>query len=139
MSCRIVIEKGVQPPSLDDVLNRVLSISTSMGLGATVFFVGIVKPVSRSGEGILGLEVIEEKPSAVESVVETAARGCRDCFVYVWHRVGFARVGNIITIICVAAKTRHEAFGLARKIIDSIKEADTIKKIEIVRNLYPNN
>ena len=134
-SCWVLVEKGVAAPRIDVVMEKVLSMSRLRGFGAIALFVGIVKPFSKNGREVSGLEVREESEGAIEKIVDEVVKRCRDAeaLVYVWHRTGFVRVGEPIMIVCVATKTRGEAFELTRKIVDAFKEAESLLEIERIR------
>lgn len=101
--------------------------------GAVVAFVGTVRDNSE-GKKVLFLEYEAYKEMA-EKKLHAIADEVREKWqledVAISHRVGRVEVGEIITVIAVAAPHRKEAFEACQYIIDRLKAVVPLWKKEV--------
>ncbi len=119
------------PPSLSDVVSFLRSCCRECG--ALTIYVGIVKPFSSSGSRVVGMEIecsssaLKELESGVAKVLEDT--GCKA--IYVWHREGFAKPGEELSIIGAIGLTRHEVVEAVRRCIEVVKSCKSIVRKEV--------
>jgi molybdopterin synthase catalytic subunit len=97
--------------------------SGDCSIGAVASFVGTVRDRS-DGSGISGME-LEHYPgmteSAIEAMIDEAARRFRIVGASVVHRVGLLQPGDQIMMVAVASAHRAEAFQACEFLMDYLK------------------
>lgn len=91
--------------------------------GATVLFVGTVRNHSR-GKDVSHLHYEAYQPMAqkqLERIAQTSGSDHGDARVYIAHRYGELRVGDISVVIAAASAHRDAAFAACRTAIERIK------------------
>ena len=124
-----VIEVTTEPILPEAVINKVRRDAH----GAVVAFVGTARD-NNEGKKVFFLEYEAYKEMA-EKKLHTIADEVRDKWhledVAISHRVGRVEIGEIITVIAVAAPHRGEAFEVCRYVIDRLKAVVPIWKKEV--------
>ena len=114
-------------------INRVINemISGSSEDGAIVMFLGFVKGVV-NGTKVIKLKYEAYEPLASKKLVEIVEEESKYVSdVRVYHRVGELTPGEPSVYIFVKAKSRNEAFEIARKVLERVKHEVPIFKLEV--------
>ena len=125
-----IIRIQTQPFSLDQELERLKKISSS--IGAVVTFLGTTRDISH-GKQVAKLEFEHYPGMAEKKLADIRDRAIRDfgiIEVIIVHRIGILPVGENIVLIAVAAEHRDEAFRACRFCIDELKRITPIWKKE---------
>ena len=118
---------------LDGVVKGMIKGAVKLGGGSLVVYTGFVKAVTKGGEvaelqvsveDIEGLRAIANRALGVEGVID----------VFLAHRVGSLRPGDVVLVIAVTATSRHPAFKAAREILEAVKGGDVVRKVEVMAN-----
>lgn len=100
--------------------------------GATVAFVGTLRPVSPDGGSVLYAECDSDRASAEQHLKhvgdEVRARWGLGG-VAIWHRVGRIEVGETISVVAIAAPHRQEAFEACQYAIDRVKQGIPLREV----------
>lgn len=122
------IGMGEDPPALEKVLSEVGSPED----GAVLIFLGTVRN-HNEGREVQGLEY-EAYREMGEGVLAAIAHEAEGRFgtdrIWVFHRTGSLRVGEVSTVIAVATPHRAEAYEASRYIIEEIKKRLPVWKKE---------
>lgn len=120
MRHRARLESG---PLLPDAELRAF-LAACEGEGGVVSFVGIARPISRSGAEVTGL-FLDHYPGMTERSLDAIAADTADRFagarVSVVHRCGHVSPGEAIVFAAAAAAHRREAFEAADYMMDRLK------------------
>jgi molybdopterin synthase catalytic subunit len=102
--------------------------------GAVVSFVGVARPVSKTGEAIREL-VLDHHPTLTRQSIEDIAIGAAErfdvCEVRVVHRCGAVSAGEPIVFAGAASLHRRAAFDAADYLMDRLKTEAVFWKREI--------
>lgn len=104
--------------------------------GAIGLFLGVVRAEHRSTDSVplRGLEYTAYESMALadlESISQEAAGELGLLHVYVVHRLGRLRVGEVSVAVVVSSPHRAESFAGCRAIIDRLKKTTPIFKQEL--------
>ena len=105
--------------------------------GCYVIFTGVVRGLTRDGEKVLGLyyEANESLASKVFSkIVEKAKKGIGIHDAVLYHKIGYAKVGEKVMYVGVSARGRAEAFEAIQELVNRIKKEVPIWKKEITES-----
>ena len=119
--------------NLNQVIENLMTKSSSKGCGALVLFLGFVKEVV-DDKKVYRLEYEAYEPHASRILNEIARKlSCRDGVnaVLIYHRVGLLKPSEPIVYVFVVAKGRREAFEVAREAIEKVKHELPITKLEV--------
>ena len=110
---------------------KFIELSQRMGSGASVSFVGYVRG-EQDGHSIEGLE-LEYYPGMLEAQLEKLIASARTRFhelqaAWLWHRVGWAAVGEQLVLVQTAAAHRKVCFESAQYLMDYLKTSAPIWK-----------
>ena len=127
-----MLELTYAPLSLDAVFNAV----ADRGAGGVVFFVGTVRDET-DGEAVDALEYEAYRAMAkkqIEHIEDEIISRWDIKKVFVAHRLGCLKPGEMSVIIGASAAHRHEAFEACRYMIEQIKKDVPIWKKEIFQH-----
>jgi len=102
-------------------------------VGSVLVFTGIVRGIGKDGGRVLKLhyEAHEELAEKVlRRIVEEAKEKYNLADVIVLHKVGEARVGEIVFFVAVLSKHREEGYKGLIEIVDRVKKEAPIWKKE---------
>ncbi len=100
-------------------------------------FAGCVRPDRTPRGRVVALDYEAHRPVALAQLrrLEAAARQrVPEARVVLWHRLGRLPVGTVSVIVGAATPHRAQAFGLARWLIDRLKEEVPIWKTAQARS-----
>ena len=108
-----------------------VELSQNIGAGASVSFGGYVRN-EQDGQSIDGLE-LEYYPGMLEAQLEKIIASARARFsdlqaAWIWHRVGWAHVGEQLVLVQTAAAHRQQCFESAQYLMDYLKTSAPIWK-----------
>ena len=108
-----------------------VELSQNIGAGASVSFGGYVRN-EQDGQSIEGLE-LEYYPGMLEAQLEKIIASARARFsdlqaAWIWHRVGWAQVGEQLVLVQTAAAHRQQCFASAQYLMDYLKTSAPIWK-----------
>ena len=109
-------------------------MSHCAGAGAVVSFVGIARPVSKSGEAVTGLFLDHYPGMTEQSLQQIADDGLARfdvCAVRVIHRCGDVAPGDPIVFAAAASQHRRAAFLAADYMMDRLKTEAMFWKKEL--------
>ena len=128
---RVVVEVSNTPPNPLHVMRFLKECCSECG--ALTVYIGIVKPLSKCGSRVKGIEVSVDSSALDElrSRASSIAKECRCRALYLWHREGFAESGAELAVIGAIAMTRHDVLEAVRRAIELIKSFEAIRRREI--------
>jgi molybdopterin synthase catalytic subunit len=106
------------------------SLRTSLGAGAVVDFLGVVRELE-DGRKIEGIDYEAHEAMAehqMKIIADAAAETFRLSQVVLHHRVGFVRTGEASLFLRVSAQRRAAAFEASKWIVDELKKKVPIWK-----------
>jgi molybdopterin synthase catalytic subunit len=108
--------------------------ATTMGSGAVVVFLGVVRDHAEGRDGVTGLTYEAYEEEAVVKLAEVVAEARRQWPVIdrvaVLHRTGDLALSDTAVAVVVSSPHRDDAFEAARYCIDTLKETVPIWKRE---------
>lgn len=119
-------------------VNGVLSEVIDEHVGAVALFIGVVRGHS-NGKEVVALEYDAYKRMAERKLCEIAEGVCSRHGLerlIIIHRVGRARVGEVVVVIAASSAHRHEAIEACREAIERIKADVPMWKKEILKDGY---
>jgi len=102
--------------------------------GAVVLFMGTVRDHSEGRSGVVSLDY-EAYESEALLRMEAIAKAARERWpvagrLVILHRLGLLGLGEVSVVTAASAPHRHEAFEIARYLIDTLKQTVPIWKRE---------
>ncbi len=124
-----IIEK---PLDLNELVASIIEDTAEKGAGALVLFVGYVKGrVDDSEVSELDYEAYEPHASRMlKEIAEKYERKEGVLNVRIYHRVGNLKPGETTLYVAVSAKSRHQAFQVAKEALEEVKHRVPIFKLE---------
>ncbi len=128
---RTYVELSSIPPDLGSILNSLKNACSECG--AIAVYVGIVKPFSKDGAPVKEMifSARHDSRELLESIANSVIKRCGCVAMYVWHRVGVAKVGEEIAIIAACGISRDEAISCIKLVIDEVKRVEPVARIEV--------
>ena len=120
------------PIDVNRELEEIAKETSLKGGGAIVLFMGYVKGLVNDNY-VYELDYEAYEPHASRILNEIATQAEREegvLEVRVYHRIGNLKPGEPTIYVIVAAKTRHVAFEVARRVLEEVKHKVPIFKLE---------
>ena len=103
--------------------------------GCVVNFVGMVRDISPTGKKTLFLENEASQEGLARQELQRIAEEIRDRWqlddIYICHRMGRLKVGEITLVVAIAAPHRIEAFEACQYTLDRFKQVVTAWEKEV--------
>ena len=107
---------------------------TDGSAGAVVLFFGVVRK-ENEGRKVREIEYDGASPLAEKLLFEIGGEAQKkfgdDVRIFVQHRLGLLKLGEVSVVIAVASAHRHEAYEASRYVIEELKKRVPIWKREV--------
>ncbi|MCS7254710.1 MAG: molybdenum cofactor biosynthesis protein MoaE [Armatimonadota bacterium] len=131
-ACKWHYKLSEEPIDVGAVLSQVIDEH----IGAVALFIGVVRGRSK-GREVIALEYDAYRMMAERKLEEIAKSVCSAYGLErltIVHRVGRAKVGEVVLVVAASSEHRHEAIGACREVVERIKSDVPLWKREVFKD-----